>query len=170
MKRCIAALSLALFAGALGACSEQSLVAPERSASLRRIAAPPGTYELTFHTTGNFAIGAGVESAPVNTEMALRANVRDANGNLATAGSVVFERCELAGVSAPSAVCDGGSGTWKRHFRIAMDASGYPPTVQGANCSTPRAIGFRFRYSGDGRTIADGASISRDFTWYDPTT
>lgn len=152
----------------VGACSEQSPVAPDSASGGVRFAAQAatGSYELTFHTTRNYQIGEGVSRAPVGTEMGVRANVRGSDGTLATTGSVTFDRCELNGNPAPSAACASGSGRWKRIMSVQMDPSGYPPTVYGGRCSSPTVIGFRFRYSGRNNGIASGMSAARDFTWY----
>jgi hypothetical protein len=152
---------------ALAACStDRSVLEPAADGDLQFNRSVAGTYELTFHTTGNFAIGAGVDSGSVGSEVAVRANVRDDVGNLATTGSVSFERCEVNGVYAPSADCLSGAGQWKRFHGVRVDRSGYPPTVFGARCTSPRVVGFRFKYSGTGKGIATGMSVARDFTWY----
>jgi hypothetical protein len=149
----------------LGACADRELVGVADSPAHARVVGVVGTYEVTFHVQGFHAIGPGVESAVVNTEMAVRANVRGSDGQLATVGSVTFERCELRRNPAPAAECISGQGTWRRVFSIQMDPSGYPPTVHGGICSSPTVIGFRFRYDGKRGAIANGMSAPRDFAW-----
>lgn len=160
--------ALVFTAVALAACSEQLPVSPDASPDGARLAAQAaaGTYEVTFHSTGNYAIGDGVTGTLVGNEMGLRANVRDSQGNLATKGSVTFYRCERNKAPQPSATCNTGLGTWTRYHRIRMDSSGYPPTVYGGRCTSPTIVGFRFDYEGQGSGIASGASAARDFEWY----
>jgi hypothetical protein len=44
-----------------------------------------------------------------------------------------------------------------------MDPSGFPPRI-AFMCSTPRVVGFRFKYGGSS-TIASGQSASADITF-----
>ena len=170
MKRhYLAALTKGLLAAAaLAACSsDRSVLEPGGDGGVAQFSQGiAGTYEITFHTMGNQAIGAGVDRDTLGSEMGVRANVRDAGGNLATSGSVSFERCEVSGVPAPSADCLSGPGRWKRFQSMRMDAAGFPPTVYGGRCTSPTVIGFRFKYSGGRSGIASGMSTARDFTWY----
>ena len=147
------------------ACADRELVGVADPPAHARVVGAVGTYEVTFHIQGFYAIGSGVESAAVGTELGVRANVRGSDGELATAGSVTFERCELRRNPAPAAECTSGQGTWRRFISVQMDPSGYPPIVHGGTCSSPTVIGFRFRYDGKRAGIANGVSAPRDFAW-----
>lgn len=149
----------------LAACTDPDITGIDDLEARLGVTTVPGTYEITFHVTGSYAIGAGVVSAPVGTELGVRANVRDSQGQLAVTGSVTFERCEVRRAPAPVAACASGAGTWRRYHSIQLDPSGYPPTVHGGTCSSPTVIGFRFRYAGKRGGIANGVSVPRDFAW-----
>jgi len=162
-RRLVSLLRMTVAAAATGACAEHVPLAPDAATAPISLAlGVAGTYELTFHTSRSY--WEPVWSVPVGTEVMVRATVRDAAGALATSGSVTLERCTLAGSPAPSAACAGGGGSWKRVMSVRMDPSGFPPTMEGARCSSPRSIGFRFRYSGSS-AIASGTSQARDISW-----
>jgi hypothetical protein len=101
----------------------------------------------------------------VGQSLALKATVTDAAGQLATQGAVAFEYCSLKGEPAPKARCESGPGAWKHHMTMRMDESGFPPQVYWGACSSPRSIGFRFRYTARGSAIAAATSASKDATW-----
>jgi len=126
----------------------------------------PGTYELSFlmeqFPGGLQPIDSTLE---VGRYLVLKATVRDGGGLLATQGSVTFEYCSARGAPAPKASCEAGAGSWKRHMTMKLDASGFPPLAGWGACSTPRSIGFRFRYAAQGSTIPSGTSAARDATW-----
>lgn len=165
MPRRTLARSLAVLAAlTCVACSSQEPLSPSATPDARTVSATQaGTYEISFVTSASH--GSPVTSAPVGTEIGVRATVRNSLGELATTGSVTFERCMLNGSSAPSAECDSGAGRWTRIMSMRMDPSGFPPTISGGWCDTPRSVGFRFRYAGQKGDIASGASVSADFTW-----
>lgn len=117
-----------------------------------------GTYTMLFRPTIS---GLGVT---------LDAYVTDASGAPAQAGAATFEVCSLQGTPAPHAICDGGSGSWKRYGTSGFIFSPSPLAGHAllAYTGAPAAgtiIGFRFRYSGRGSGIADGVSASVDHTF-----
>ena len=156
------ALTAALAAGALVACSDQSPLAPygtpEGLQSATTLAQPAkGTYTLSFRPTVS---GLGV---------ILVAFVTDASGNPATSGTAVFYFCTLDGKPAPSSDCP-GSGGWvhavsapiipfspNTGFAFAVDDDLVPPAGT--------TIGFHFRYLGQGNGIANGVSLPEDHTF-----
>lgn len=182
--RNLACLVVAMFAaGALDACSDQSLVAPRDDSD--GVGAPslllqsvPGTYELSFFKSGP----SGLE--PVSTlsicaagsvceELILGAHVA-ASGGPAPSGTVIFQYCSYKGLppndiaradEAPSAACEDGSATWANlPPGVPVNASGDAFRDFGV-VMIPRTVGFRFRYLGQGSGIANGVSAPEDFTW-----
>jgi hypothetical protein len=123
----------------------------------------PGLYELSFDTTGPVPLTNN--RLPVGQELVLKAHVQDASGNPAQRGEVIFQDCEVKNSPGPSAACDSGSGVWAHVFQMSVDASGNASVDYGF-VSTPRTIGFRFRYLGQGSSIANGVSNSGDVTWF----
>jgi hypothetical protein len=149
------------------ACSDQSPVAPPRTPDGASLAAQtaPGTYVLSFlasTNTGLVPVADGT-AVPVGTYLVLKSEVRDNSGNLAQAGSVTYEYCSLQGDPAPAAQCDSGSGSWSHIMMVRVDPIG--SLVGWGSCSSPRTIGFRFRYTAKGSGIASGVSLAKDFTW-----
>ena len=99
------------------------------------------------------------------TELALKAHVEDSSGNPAQRGSVNFRDCELKNSVAPSAACDFGPGTWSHLSQMPVDASGNAEVDVGL-FSTPRTVGFQFKYLGQGSGIANGNSNSMNVSWF----
>lgn len=161
----IKATALLAAALALVACSEQSAVAPlaDPEASMARVSAPTGSYVISFLKETSTGLAPAADSEPVGTYLVLKAVVRDAAGNLAQSGSVKYEVCMSKGDYAPAAECNGGSGSWRRWMSVDVDPIG--SLVGFGACTTPRAIGFRFTFSGRSSGIAGGSSQARDFTW-----
>ena len=151
---------------ALVACSDHSPVAPiagPDGASMARVSAAPGSYVISFLKETSTGLAPAADAEPVGTYLVLKSEVRDAAGNLAQSGSVKYEVCVSRGNYAPSAVCNGGSGSWRRWLSVDVDPIG--SLVGFGACTTPQAIGFRFTFSGRQSGIAGGSSQSRDFTW-----
>jgi hypothetical protein len=170
-------------AGAIAACADQSPVSPRAGSD--RAGGPsllsqsvPGTYQLFFFKNGPTGL-VPVSSLSVCIvglicdELILGAHVA-ASGVPAGSGTVIFQYCSYKGLppnditradEAPSAACDDGSASW------ANLPPGVPVTGSGdayrdfGVVRIPRTVGFRFRYLGQGSGIANGVSVSRDFTW-----
>ena len=123
----------------------------------------PGLYELSFDTTGPVPLTNN--RLPVGQELVLKAHVEDSSRNPAQRGEVIFQDCEVKNSPAPSAACNSGSGVWAHVFQMSVDASGNASVDYGF-ISIPETIGFRFRYIGQGSSIANGASKSADVTWF----
>ena len=143
-----------------------------------------GTYEISFFSNGK-------DIAPyltllVGEELVLQAHVTDAALVDAQRGAVTFQYCSLRGGRsltqtdpAPSAACDGvdATGTWISVVTFKVDAgtclglghggSGYACVDFGA-IRSPRKVGFRFRYTGQGSGIADATSAAKDVSWVTP--
>ena len=102
---------------------------------------------------------------PVGRELVLKAHVQDTSGVPAQRGEVIFQDCEVKNSPVPSAACNSGSGVWAHVFQMSVDASGNASVDYGF-ISIPETIGFRFRYIGQGSSIANGASKSADVTWF----
>ena len=162
------------------ACSGASPVQPtpsvESSGAAGAVAAQAaaGTYELSFLTSQ----GQPVSSLPVGQELVLKAHVEDSAGVPAQGGSATFEVCSRKGGRslarmdpAPFTECDGGSACWIHLTTFKVDAGTCPGLGPGNACvnfgfiSTPRVVGFRFRFSGQRSGIANGTSASLNFTW-----
>jgi hypothetical protein len=162
----IAALAAIL---ALAACSERMPVAPTAGSVDTRVAtqgAATGSYVLSFLKETSTGLVAAADTEPVGTYLVLKSEVKDAFGNVAQSGSVTYEYCWSHGNYAPTAVCNSGAGSWRRHMTMAIDPVGQ---LSGfGSCSTPRSIGFRFTFAGRSSGIASGVSEARDFTWVAP--
>jgi hypothetical protein len=157
-----------LAAGSAATCSGESPVVPSPPSvagdlSAQGGASASGTYVISFLSDGGGPLVNDMLN--VGQSLALKATVTDAAGQLATQGAVAFEYCSLKGEPAPKARCESGPGAWKHHMTMRMDESGFPPQVHWGACSTPRSIGFRFRYMARGSAIAAGTSASKDATW-----
>jgi len=151
---------------ALVACSERLPVAPDGppdGGARLVVKAATGSYVISFLKETSTGLAPAADAEPLGTYLVLKSEVRDDSGNLAQSGSVKYEYCWFEDDYAPSSRCDSGSGTWRRHMTVRVDPIG--SLVGFGSCSTPRTIGFRFPYSGQGSGIANGASQSRDFTW-----
>ncbi len=152
------------------ACSAQPPVAPSASEALTGdlsaqggAASASGTYVISFLSgRGGPLVN---DMLNVGQSLALKATVTDAAGQLATQGAVAFEYCSFKGEPAPKARCESGPGAWKHHMTMRMDVSGFPPQGEWGACSTPRSIGFRFRYMARGSAISAATSASKDATW-----
>lgn len=166
-RRNLAALLTLVAAFASVACSDQSPVAPGATPDGVRLAAQtaPGTYVLSFleSTSNGLQPVADGTPVPVGTYLVLKSEVRDTFGNLAQAGTVTYEYCSLQGDPAPAAQCESGSGSWNHIMMVRVDPIG--SLVGFGSCSSPRTIGFRFRYTAKGSGIANGVSLAKDFTW-----
>jgi len=147
------------------ACSGQSPVGPGADASVLRLSVQgvTGSYAISFLKETSTGLQAANDVEPVGTYLVLKSEVRDPAGNLAEKGTITYQYCSAGGQPAPTADCTSGSGRWKRWFSGATDPYGF--RVGYGACSTPRAIGFRFTYSGKNTGIANGVSAPRDFTW-----
>jgi hypothetical protein len=141
----------------------------------------PGTYEISFFSNGQ-------DITPyltllVGDELVLQAHVTDAALVDAQRGAVTFQYCSLQGGRsltqtdpAPSAACDlDGTGTWISVVTFKVDAGtcpwarspGYACVDFGA-IRSPRTVGFRFRYTGQGSGIASATSAAKDVSWVTP--
>ena len=186
-----------LAAGSLAACSGQLPAAPSPQALGPLVASwPPGdgpsvqgsrgvsgVYALSFHARIG-GIWQDVSSLTVlSQELILRAVVTDSSGVPAQQGSVAFEYCSYKKLppnditradEAPAAACDQGLASLKRLASWSISAGTCPPPTPGSACLNfglvriPRDVGFRFRYSPQGGSIAAGMSAERDFTWVAP--
>jgi hypothetical protein len=167
------AITLAvLTVAAAAACARESPVAPDASrvgpSSQSELAANPpaaaGTYEIFFLKSTRQGLQPVLNfTLNVGEFLVLKSEVKDSNGVRVEAGSVTYEYCEVRNAKVPSSECDGGSGTWKRLMTMPVDPVG---SLAGfGSCSTPRTIGFRFRYAAQGGVIASGVSASRDVSW-----
>jgi hypothetical protein len=179
------ALTTLIVAVASVACSERSPAAPSPAGAVPSSATLEGSGGLTPQAVGgsytlNLANTTGqiVSTLPTcghNGELLLWAQVRDSSGGLAPGGTVILEVCRRGGGSStlrPSAECDGGAASWS-HVSTVKVTEGCPRLAPetGNACRlfgcmpTPRTIGFRFRYIGQGTGIANGVSASQDMTW-----
>jgi hypothetical protein len=159
-------------------CSAQSPATPSTApaiaagsagADAQGAQAVSGTYNLLFFIGDEPGGLQPIESTlNVGQYLVLRAYVTDAAGQPAPRGSVIFEYCSVKGAPAPALSCESGSGSWKHHMGVQVDASGYSPHVGWGACSTPRSIGFRFRYSSQGSGVASGSSTPKDAKWIEP--
>lgn len=152
-------------------CSRESPIAPEASpadVSTQNRAAPqtaaPGTYEILFLKETRQGLQTVVDfTLNVREFLVLKSQITDSNGVPAQEGTVTYEYCERQNVKVPSAECESGAGRWKRHMSMSVDPVG---SLAGfGSCSTPRTIGFRFRFDGLNGPIASGVSAARDVSW-----
>ena len=185
--RLIAAL---IGAGSFIACTSQSPIGPSASSnassqsgdsqSARPSVGAPGVYTLSFHASiaGTYQeVSSLTVSGP---ELILGALVTDASGAPAQLGTATFEYCSYKKLppnditradEAPKSACEQGVATWKRLSSIAISANGCRLVGPGSVCANfgivriPRTVGFRFRYTPQGGSIAAGTSVARDFTW-----
>jgi hypothetical protein len=187
-------IAVLIVACALAACAGQSPAAPSAQAlgpivasspsgdgpSVQAVRADPGVYALSFHARLG-GVWQEVSSLTVlSQELFLRASVTDSSGVPAQQGSVAFEYCSYKKLppnditradEAPAAACDQGLASWKRLTSSSISAGSCPPSLDGSACAffgvvrIPRDVGFRFRYSPQGSSIAAGTSEERDFTW-----
>jgi hypothetical protein len=162
-------------------CSEDMAVTPsatpepfgDASASASPQAVP-GTYQLSF-VNGSMQ---PVSTLPAGSELVLHAYVQDSNGSAAQRGSVKFQFCALKGGRSlgtnpvPSIQCEsGGTAAWITLITFKVDAGTCPNLGTGNACvnfgfkPTPGTIGFRFLYTAQGSSIANGTSLAADFTW-----
>jgi hypothetical protein len=136
----------------------------------------PGNYVISFLSNG-----APISSTlPVGEELVLKAHVTDSSNVDAQLGAVAFQVCSRKGGRSlikldpgPSSDCDvDGTGTWV-HLYTAKVNAGLCPEEEGPGfvcvnwgfISSPRTIGFRFRYTGQGSGIANGISQPKDASW-----
>jgi hypothetical protein len=131
----------------------------------------PGSYELSFFDSRLQPVSCLVVNGP---DLVLRAHVADQSGAPATTGRITFQYCSLQGLppndinrpdEAPSSACDlDHTGKWADLRSDPVDPSGDALFDFGL-VKIPRTVGFRFRYSSQGGSIASGTSASEDFTW-----
>jgi hypothetical protein len=159
---------LAAMSGA--ACSQASPVAPEasfaayanRQETIPTLAAS-GTYEIFFLKSTRYGLQPVVDfTLNVGEYLVLMSEIKDSNGVLAEVGTVTYEYCEKQNVKMQSSECDSGRGRWTRLMSVPVDPIA---RVGFGTCSTPRTIGFRVRYNGQGKDIPSGVSASRDVSW-----
>ena len=194
MSKLIPAL---LAAWSFAACGGQSPAAPSAQSvgpsvgasssdaglTVQKAGAVPGVYALSFLARIG-GIWQEVSSLTVlSQELILRAVVTDSSGAPAPQGSVAFEYCSYKKLppnditradEAPAAACAQGLASWKRLASWSISGGTCPPSTPGSACMNfgvvrlPRDVGFRFRYSPQGSSIAAGTSAERDFTWVAP--
>jgi len=158
------------------ACSRQQPGGPDPSpaTSANATSAKPqgsaGSYSLSFlDTNGNL-----VSTLPVGgPELILKAHVATSAGVPAQSGAVTFQYCSLRGLpphditradEAPKEACDElGTGSWANLGNVPVNAAG-DAFFDFGFVQIPRTVGFRFRYSARGGTIASGISPSLNFT------
>lgn len=156
---------------AFAACAGQSPVTPSRAAEIGgqdqlagKAAAAAGTFDISFLKEST----SGLQPVPdltlgVGEYLVLKSSIADASGNPVRSGQVTYEYCTRRNVAAAAAECQSGSGTWTRLLSMSVDPIG---SLAGfGSCSTPRTIGFRFRYTAQGSGIANGVSPAKDVTW-----
>jgi len=139
-----------------------------------------GTYELSFLRHNSQPI---LDSTLfVGEELVLKAHVEDSFQSPALRGSVTFQVCSRRGGKslfrmdpAPSHECDvEGTGSWISLITMKLSAETCPGAEPGNACvnfgliSSPRTIGFRFRYTEQGSGIASAISQPKDATWVLP--
>ena len=164
---------LAVFA--VTACSESPVV-PASSANsdnqqvATRQTAAAGVYALSFLDRSLQPVTTLTVGGP---ELILKAHVTDAFGNPAQRGTVEFQYCSLKGGppndinradETSSADCLTNAASWARLLALSVDANGNALMNFGI-VRIPRTIGFRFKYSSQGSSIASGVSAPQDFTW-----
>ena len=180
-------VAVVLAGGALSGCSNHSPVAPETSS--RAVAGPSataakasvsGTYTLSFMARVDGTLQE-VTSLPVlSAELILRAYVTDSSEQPAQRGTVTFEYCSFKGGppnditradEAPKEACEQGTASWARLTSLSVNSGTCPLLATGYACMNfgivriPRDVGFRFRYSPQGSSIAGGTSEAKNFTW-----
>jgi hypothetical protein len=143
-------------------------------------ASATGTYTLSFIARVDGTLQE-VTSLPVlSTELILKAYVADSSGQPAQRGTVTFEYCSYKGGppnditradEAPKEACEQGTASWARLMSLSVTAGTCPGLGTGYACVNfgivriPRDVGFRFRYSPQGSSIAAGTSEAKNFTW-----
>jgi hypothetical protein len=184
--RNIAGLVVAILAtAALVACSDQPPAAPSAPSAVPSSATLEGSGGLTPQAVGgsytlNLANTTGQIVSTLPTcghigELLLWAQVRDSSGGLAPGGTVILEVCRRGGGTStwrPSAECDSGAASWLHVSTVKVTEGCFPFAPETGNACrvfgcmpTPRTIGFRYRYIGQGTGIANGVSPSKDMTW-----
>lgn len=161
-RRAFARFATTLSVVALGACSDQSLVAPatlERAESPPRFAQPqPGQYDLEFLWSG--------------TALTIVVHARTAGGGAPDGGTATVQYCSLGPPTdditqpdeAASSACEDHSGHWVTRYRTPLNASG-DAYLNFGSVSVVTVIGFRLRYSGEGSGVENGTVIE---DWYRP--
>jgi hypothetical protein len=154
--RKVASFAIAVVSAAIGACSDQSPVAPDPA---------PGA-ALQVSPLAQPVDGAGdISFVPgFGGNVTLVAHVTG-GGNPAEGGVVIFQFCASPGefgfpFGQPSAECElGGSARWVRAGTV---------DVVAGEASLPfhvtRTIGFRFVYRGLGSGIGNFTSLAEDYT------
>jgi hypothetical protein len=156
---------------AVAACSRESPVAPNALpigvSSQSTAATQPvdaGTYEILFLKSTRQGLEPVLNfTLNVREYLVLKSQIRDNLGVLAEDGVVTYEYCARQKVKVRSSECDSGQATWTRLISMPVDPVG---SLAGfGSCSTPRTIGFRVRFNGQGGRIASGMSASQDVSW-----
>jgi hypothetical protein len=161
----------ALAATSGAACSQGSPVAPEASFAVHSnrqetiaTTTASGTYEIFFLKSTLHGLEPLQDfTLNVREYLVLMSEIRDSNGVRVEVGTVTYEYCEKQNVKVQSSECDSGRGRWTRLLSMSVDPIG--SRAGFGTCSTPRTIGFRVRYNGQGSDIASGVSASRDVSW-----
>lgn len=156
---------------AAAGCSRESPVAPGASpagvSSHSRVALQTdtaGTYEIHFLKETRQGLQPVLDfTLNVREFLVLKSQIKDSLGVPAEEGTVTYEYCERQNVKVPSAECESGAGRWKRLMSMSIDQ--YGSLAGFGSCSTPRTIGFRFRFNGLNSGIANGVSAARDVSW-----
>lgn len=180
--------SIVVLLGGVGVigCSSPSPAAPSLAhatgtdTSVKSSTGAPGGYSLTFLARVDRTLQE-VASLPVSSaELILRAYVTDSSGNPAQKGTVTFEYCSYKGGppnditradEAPKEACAQGTASWARLTSMSVNPGTCAPLGTGYACMNfgivqiPRDIGFRFKYSPQGSSIASGVSDAKNFTW-----
>jgi hypothetical protein len=187
MKRTLFVVVVAGASFAFAACLSQSPVTPDTSAGAAAgpraavaNASATGTYTLSFIARVDGTLQE-VTSLPVlSTELILKSYVADSSGQPAQRGTVTFEYCSYKGGppnditradEAPKEACEQGTASWARLMSLSVTAGTCPGLGTGYACVNfgivriPRDVGFRFRYSPQGSSIAAGTSEAKNFTW-----
>lgn len=155
------------------ACSDQSPVTPpavsDAQVASARIPATPGCYTLSFSSRGQPVTTLVAGTAELN----LLAHVDNCAGTPADRGSVTFQYCSYKGLppnditradEAPASACAAGTAKWANLLSVSVNSSGDAGMNFGV-VIIPRTVGFRFKYSVQGGSIASGVSSPVDFTW-----
>jgi hypothetical protein len=155
----------------IAACSRESPVAPDGLPAIvsghnqpSAQTGAPGMYEILFlketfpglQPVLNYTLN-------VHEVLVLKSRITDSNGVPAEEGTVTYEYCERQNVKVPSAECESGRAHWTRLMSMSVDQIG--SLANFGSCSTPRTIGFRVRFNGQGSGIASGVSAARDVSW-----
>jgi len=145
----------------------------DTSVALHAASTVPGSYELLFLSSGQIVPTLPVCRPSSCQELTLRAHVESSVGP-AERGAVTFQYCSFKGGppnditrpdEAPSSACEvDGTGRWANLQSIRLKEA-RDVDVNFGIVQIPRTVGFRFRYSPQGSSIASGTSAEKNFTW-----